>query len=74
MPRRARPIRLLMPDLDPELVRRVLGRTTYRAVEEAELIASLIWQKAGRSGEHPETGVLADRLGKAFDWPRRGNT
>ncbi|GAA4530344.1 hypothetical protein [Amycolatopsis samaneae] len=42
--------RALMPNLSPELVRRVLGRSTYGAVEEqeAELLASLIAQRVAR--------------------------
>lgn len=40
----------LMPNLSPELVRRVLGRTSYSAVEEqeAELLASLLAQRVAR--------------------------
>jgi hypothetical protein len=42
--------RLLLPDLDPELVQRVLGRTSYTAVEErqAEVVASLISRAVNR--------------------------
>jgi hypothetical protein len=38
----------LLPDLDPEMVRAVLGRSVYGVVEEqeAELIASLVMQRA----------------------------
>ncbi|RSN65106.1 hypothetical protein DMH01_01520 [Amycolatopsis sp. WAC 04182] len=41
----------LMPNLSPELVRRVLGRTGYSAVEEqeAELLASLLAQRVART-------------------------
>ena len=41
----------LLPNLSGEMVRRVLGRTTYSADEEreAELLASLISQKAARA-------------------------
>ncbi len=41
----------LMPNLSPELVRRVLGRTSYSAVEEqeAELLASLLAQRVART-------------------------
>jgi hypothetical protein len=48
--------RQLMPSLSPELVRRVLGRTTYTEVEEreAELVASLLAQRVVRPGEPRE--------------------
>jgi len=40
----------LLPSLDLTVVRRLMGRTTYTAVEEqeAELIATLVLQRAGR--------------------------
>ena len=63
--------RLLMPNLDLDMVRSVLERTEYSAVEEqeAELLASLILQKAAPSqaGHHREG--LADRIGDALNWP-----
>lgn len=54
---------LLLPGLDPGLVRRVLGRAGYSTEEEreAELFASLIRQRV-----HAGT-TLADRLRTAFD-------
>jgi hypothetical protein len=41
---------LLLPDLDPQVVQRVLGRTSYPmwAEQEAEMIASLILANVGR--------------------------
>jgi hypothetical protein len=50
--------RQLMPHLSPELVRRVLGRTTYTEVEEreAELVASLLAQRVVRPEEPREPG------------------
>ncbi len=48
---------LLLPHLDPALVRRMLARTHYSAVEEqqAELVASLILERASRwTPEQPE--------------------
>lgn len=44
----------LMPNLSPELVRRVLGRTGYSAVEEqeAELLASLLAHRVARTAVH----------------------
>lgn len=55
----------LLPDLDPRMVRRVLGRAGYSSVEEreAELLASMIRQRA-RS--HVD-GSLADRLHAALE-------
>lgn len=43
-------LRELLPSLDLTVVRRLMGRTTYSAVEEqeAELIATLVLQRAGR--------------------------
>lgn len=53
--------RQLMPNLSPELVRRVLGRTTYTEVQEreAELVASLLAQRVVRPAEprEPAPGV-----------------
>ena len=42
--------RRLMPDLDPAMVQRVLGRRTYTDAEEAEaeMMASLVLAEAGR--------------------------
>ncbi|MEU4428773.1 hypothetical protein AB0F81_49880 [Actinoplanes sp. NPDC024001] len=49
--------RLLLPNLDPSLVRAVLGRTNYSEVEEkeAELIASLLLRRSvlARSRQSP---------------------
>src|SRR5664279_4085729 len=43
--------KLLLPDLDSEMVRWVLARTSYSDAEEqeAEMLASLILERAGRS-------------------------
>ncbi|MFJ5952582.1 hypothetical protein [Streptomyces noursei] len=43
--------RLLMPNLNPDLVRTVLGRTVYTSHEEraAEIVASLLPVQAGRA-------------------------
>ncbi|KXK61327.1 hypothetical protein AWW66_14370 [Micromonospora rosaria] len=66
---------LLLPNLSADLVRRVLGRSDYSAQQEqeAELVASMISQRArrdpsGRAG--PVTPEVADglaRLGSIFD-------
>jgi hypothetical protein len=69
-------MRLLMPDLDPDMVRRVLARTTYLVVEEqeAELLATLIRQKAERAvGPGPEGNAVTDRIRKTFGWPDPGD-
>jgi hypothetical protein len=71
----------LLPSLDAAVVRRVLARTTYSAVEEqeAEMIASLVLQRAGTNA--PATGGPDDatdvvhRLDVTFGGPgtrRRG--
>jgi hypothetical protein len=69
--------RALMPNLSPELVQRVLGRTVYAEAEEheAELLASLIAQRAARlprppSAEAPDEVVQLERL---FGVRRRGD-
>ena len=43
-------LRELFPRLDPAMIRRVLGRTSYSAAEEqeAEMIASMVLERAGR--------------------------
>jgi hypothetical protein len=50
-----RVLRLLLPTLDIDVIRRVMGRTSYSAVEEqeAEMIASLSWigWSSARRGE-----------------------
>jgi hypothetical protein len=64
-------IRALLPNLDPEMVRRVLGRTEYSVDEEreAELLAGLIKQRAERAVVSDETGsTLDDRVGDALFW------
>ena len=69
-------MRLLMPDLDPDMVRRVLARTTYLAVEEqeAELIASLIRRKAERAAARvPESNAVTDQIRRTLDWPGPGD-
>ncbi|MEU9891795.1 hypothetical protein [Sphaerisporangium sp. NPDC051011] len=64
----------LMPSLDPQMVHTVLGRTAYSAVEEqeAELLASLIQQRARRPSSAPgppdQSGALLNRLLAALDW------
>lgn len=68
-------VRALLPDLDPTMVRRVLGRTAYPDAEEkeAELIATLILRKAAddRPSARPpaEPGFTSelDRLRSAFE-------
>jgi hypothetical protein len=70
--------RLLFPDLDSAMVRRILARTAYSADEEqeAELLASLILQRTvGRTLRHerpadPQVIELLDRLEAALESPR----
>lgn len=69
----------LLPSLDATVVRKVLARTTYSVVEEqeAEMIASLVLQRAARSGQPApgdrrpalETDAL-ERLQSALGGPR----
>jgi hypothetical protein len=68
-------VRLLLPDLDPDMVRKVLGRGGYRAAEEqeAELLATLIRDRAYRVAQpRRETNAVADRIRAGFDWPGPG--
>jgi len=53
----------LLPTLDPTVVRRVLGRTTYSAVEEqeAEVVASLVRERV--EGTKPLAVVGAGHRG-----------
>lgn len=53
---------LLLPDLSPDLVRRMLGRTAYTNDEEqeAELVASLIRITAETRAPGAEPGVLGN--------------
>ncbi|WP_370948390.1 hypothetical protein AB5J62_12595 [Amycolatopsis sp. cg5] len=50
----------LMPNLSPELIRRVLGRTTYAEEQEreAELVASLIMRQVRRETPTAHAGGL----------------
>ncbi|MCP2329924.1 hypothetical protein G443_000194 [Actinoalloteichus cyanogriseus DSM 43889] len=68
-------LRALAPDLDPDVVVRTLGRSSYSAVEEqeAEMIASLILGRAGapprrshRSDTSPDIAQAADRAEDIF--------
>jgi hypothetical protein len=73
----------LLPDLDPTVIRQVLARTTYSAVEEqeAEMIASLVLAHASSSAaplpqlsESADAGVI-HRLNSTLGGPgteRRG--
>lgn len=72
-------LREFLPGIDPGVVRRALGRTRYSAVEEqeAEVIATLVLERAGRPVPHTRTvdpavlDVLA-RLETTFGSRRRG--
>lgn len=58
----------LLPNLNPQLIQRVLGRTGYAAVEEreAELIASLI-SRAANTPQSVSTWVAPPELAEDFD-------
>ncbi|MEV7043973.1 hypothetical protein [Amycolatopsis sp. NPDC051061] len=62
----AEQMRLLLPSLDPAMVRRVLGRAGYSSVEEreAEFFASMLGQHTGSA--HRGDSV-ADRLRSALE-------
>jgi IrrE N-terminal-like domain len=53
------PLARFLPDLSPDLIRRLLGRTNYTTEQEqeAELVASLIRTAAGTLTAPPSTGV-----------------
>jgi hypothetical protein len=69
--------RLLLPDIDPDVVNRVLQRTVYSTHDEreAETIASLLLERANRWQPAPEWPVpaealpIGDRIGRTFDPP-----
>jgi hypothetical protein len=57
----------LMPDLDPRMVRRLLGRTNYSAYQEreAEMLASVLGARVSRPDPRRPDGVLG-KLGAAL--------
>ena len=65
---------VLLPHLDPSMVRRMLGRTYYSVVEEqqAELVASLVHERISTWAAEPtwvvdpEVADLVARLERAF--------
>lgn len=72
-------LRELFPGLGIDMLRRVLGRTTYNAVEEqeAEMIASLVSQQVHRrslaqSATPDADGDLIERLQSTLGAQRRG--
>ncbi|MEV6626325.1 hypothetical protein AB0M83_37510 [Amycolatopsis sp. NPDC051106] len=62
----AEQMRLLLPSLDPAMVRRVLGRAGYTSVEEreAEFFASMLGQHTGLAQRGDS---VADRLRSALE-------
>lgn len=58
----------LLPSLDPTVVRRVLGRTTYTAVEEqeAEVVASVVRERV--EGTKPRAVVAAGHRDDIRAW------
>lgn len=65
--------RLMLPSLDPDMVRRILARSTYSAQEEqeAELLATLIQQRArpaSASPPSPERSPQVSRIHATLDW------
>lgn len=70
---------LLLPDLDPGTVARVLRRSSYSAPQEqvAEMIATMLNERAGavasaRPPDDPALGNLYDALAEPFLVERRG--
>lgn len=61
-------LRALFPHLSPDLVSRVMGRTTYSAREEqeAELLATLILERGGRPAQS-RRGPHAATLDRVWD-------
>jgi hypothetical protein len=66
-------VSLLVPDVDPELVQLILGRTAYSTAEEreAETLASLILEESGDPPgpapvTGPETSSFLGRLERAW--------
>jgi hypothetical protein len=71
--------RTLLPSLDPGVVHRVLGRTAYTRFEEreAELVASLVLERASRPAEpapriDPGLAEVVDRVESVFGTAARG--
>lgn len=67
---------LLAPDVDPALVRKILGRTAYSSEQEweAEYFATLVHARAGRTTEvptvdDPEVAEVLDRLERSWGPP-----
>lgn len=71
--------RLLLPDLSPELIRDVLGRTAYQEQEEreAEYFATALLQRAGRRHRRsrppvdPDVAEVVARLDGTWGRPDR---
>jgi hypothetical protein len=62
---------LLLPDLDPATVTRVLGRSAYSAPQErtAEMVATLINERAGNTIAMPVAGTAVGNLHEALGDP-----
>ncbi|WP_406083543.1 ImmA/IrrE family metallo-endopeptidase [Micromonospora zamorensis] len=60
--------RLLLPDLDPQLVQRSLGRSNYAAAEEreAEMIGSLLLQRLRGSHSDADDEPLDDQHAELY--------
>lgn len=65
--------RLLLPDLDPGLVDRVLGRTSYSAIEEreAETISTLLLRRVNQAATAPTDPILDCRQAELHERLRR---
>jgi hypothetical protein len=65
---------LLLPDLDPATVARVLHRSSYTAPQEqiAEMIATMINERAANGAARPPADPTLGRLHDAFVMDHRG--
>jgi hypothetical protein len=65
--------RLLLPDLDPHLVRRFLGRSNYDAdaEREAEMIGSLLLRRAREATVEPPDAPLEEHQAELYRRLRR---
>jgi hypothetical protein len=66
-----RALALLLPDVDPATITRMLGRSGYTAPQErtAEMVATIINERAGNTIAGPDAGTTAGNLREALADP-----